>query len=66
MSPLRDRVWFAGEAAHETLWGTVNGAWDSGTRAAEAALRVVAGSPAAAAKEKSQREEKPKRRRRRD
>jgi monoamine oxidase len=43
MTPLRDRVWFAGEAAHETLWGTVNGAWESGTRAADAALRVVAG-----------------------
>lgn len=44
-TPLRDRVWFAGEAAHETLWGTVNGAWNSGTRAADAALRVVAGLP---------------------
>ncbi len=30
---------FAGEAVHETQWGTVNGAWESGTRAAEAALR---------------------------
>ncbi len=41
MEPLRDRVWFAGEAAHETLWGTVNGAWQSGERAAEAALRKM-------------------------
>jgi monoamine oxidase len=41
MTPLRDRVWFAGEAAHETLWGTVNGAWESGNRAAEAALRFI-------------------------
>jgi monoamine oxidase len=41
--PLRDRVWFAGEASHETLWGTVNGAWESGTRAAEAALRFTGG-----------------------
>jgi monoamine oxidase len=65
MTPLRDRVWFAGEASHETLWGTVNGAWDSGTRAAEAALRVVGGLPAAA-KEKPEREQKPKRRKRRD
>ena len=64
MSPLRDRVWFAGEASHETLWGTVNGAWDSGTRAAEAAIRVVGG--AADKKETPAREEKPKRRRRRD
>ena len=31
--------WFAGEALHETLWGTVGGAWESGERAAEAALR---------------------------
>ena len=62
MAPLRDRVWFAGEAVHETLWGTVNGAWESGTRAAEAALRVV-GTPTDS-KEKPAREEKPKRRRR--
>jgi monoamine oxidase len=30
---------FAGEATHETLWGTVGGAWESGERAAEAALK---------------------------
>jgi monoamine oxidase len=41
MEPLRDRVWFAGEAVHETAWGTVNGAWDSGERAAEAALKKL-------------------------
>jgi monoamine oxidase len=41
MEPLRDRVWFAGEAVHETSWGTVNGAWESGVRAAEAALRKM-------------------------
>ncbi|MFN3658456.1 MAG: flavin monoamine oxidase family protein [Pseudolabrys sp.] len=39
MEPLGGRVWFAGEAVHETRWGSVNGAWESGTRAAEAALR---------------------------
>jgi monoamine oxidase len=39
MEPLRDRVYFAGEAVHETAWGTVNGAWESGERTAEAALR---------------------------
>jgi monoamine oxidase len=39
MDPLRDRIWFAGEAIHETLWGTVGGAWESGTRAAEAVLK---------------------------
>ncbi len=37
--PLRDRLFFAGEATHETLWGTVGGAWLSGQRAAEASLR---------------------------
>lgn len=41
MEPLRDRIWFAGEAVHETAWGTVNGAWESGERAAEAALRKM-------------------------
>ncbi|MEZ5819536.1 MAG: NAD(P)/FAD-dependent oxidoreductase [Xanthobacteraceae bacterium] len=34
-------VYFAGEATHETLWGTVDGAWESGERAAEAALRRI-------------------------
>ena len=44
MEPLHDNVWFAGEAAHETLWGTVGGAWESGDRAAEAALRRLGGA----------------------
>jgi len=39
MESLNDRVWFAGEAAHETLWGTVGGAWESGERAADAVLK---------------------------
>jgi len=39
--PVRDRVFFAGEATHETLWGTVGGAWASGERAAEAALKKL-------------------------
>lgn len=34
-------LFLAGEATHETLWGTVDGAWDSGERAAEAALRRI-------------------------
>jgi monoamine oxidase len=34
-------IFFAGEATHETLWGTVDGAWESGERAAEAALRRI-------------------------
>jgi monoamine oxidase len=64
MTPLRDRVWFAGEACHETLWGTVNGAWESGVRAAEAVLRVVGGLPPAM-KSKPEQESKPVRKRRR-
>jgi monoamine oxidase len=39
MEPVRDRLYFAGEAIHETQWGTVGGAWESGERAAEAILR---------------------------
>ena len=27
MDLVRDRLWFAGEAVHETMWGTVAGAW---------------------------------------
>ena len=38
-------MYFAGEAAHETLWGTVDGAWESGERAAEAALRRIGALP---------------------
>jgi monoamine oxidase len=34
-------MFVAGEATHETLWGTVEGAWESGERAAEAALRKI-------------------------
>jgi monoamine oxidase len=34
-------LFLAGEATHETLWGTIDGAWDSGERAAEAALRRI-------------------------
>jgi monoamine oxidase len=37
MEPL-GRIWLAGEAVHETKWGTVEGAWESGVRAAEAVL----------------------------
>jgi monoamine oxidase len=39
MEPLNNRLWFAGEAVHETAWGTVNGAWESGERAADAVLK---------------------------
>lgn len=63
MEPLRDRLWFAGEAVHETAWGTVNGAWESGERAAEAALRKMG----ALQKDEPKRQQKrqPKRSRRR-
>jgi monoamine oxidase len=52
LEPIADDVWYAGEAAHETLWGTVGGAWESGERAADAVLRRLgparAGAPAEA------------------
>jgi monoamine oxidase len=50
------RVWLAGEALHETKWGTVEGAWESGVRAAEAVIDVV--------RRDKPREERPKKRRR--
>jgi monoamine oxidase len=37
--PVAGRLWFAGEAVHETLWGTVGGAWESGEFAANAAIK---------------------------
>jgi monoamine oxidase len=41
-------LFLAGEATHETLWGTVDGAWESGERAADAALaRLTPQKPAA-------------------
>jgi monoamine oxidase len=42
MEPLNNRLWLAGEAAHETLWGNVGGAWESGERAADAVMRAAA------------------------
>ena len=39
----RERLLFAGEAVHETLWGTVGGAWESGERAAAAVVRSLTG-----------------------
>jgi monoamine oxidase len=44
MQPLHERVFFAGEAAHETLWSTVAGASLSGERAAELALKYLSGA----------------------
>ncbi|WP_127091268.1 flavin monoamine oxidase family protein [Aquabacter cavernae] len=43
------RLAFAGEHAHETLWGTLNGAWASGERAAAQAIRALGGGNAALA-----------------
>lgn len=50
-------LFLAGDAAHETLWGTVNGAWESGERAADAALRKIGPSkePPSASKHKPSR-----------
>jgi monoamine oxidase len=42
MEPL-NRMYFAGEAVHETLWGTVGGAWESGERAADAVVKLLGG-----------------------
>jgi len=46
MESVNDRIWFAGEAAHETLWGTVGGAWESGERAADAVVKSFGKKPA--------------------
>jgi monoamine oxidase len=43
MEPLQNRIFLAGEASHETLWGTVAGAWDSGDRAAAEVVRQLGG-----------------------
>jgi monoamine oxidase len=40
MEPVGN-LFLAGEAVHEMQWGTVDGAWDSGERAADAALRRI-------------------------
>jgi len=64
--PVRDAVWFAGEAVHETLWGTVGGAWASGERAADAALRRLAGERQPEAEERRRVRKRKLRRRRFD
>lgn len=40
MEPMGS-VFFAGDAVHDSQWGTVGGAWESGERAADAALRKI-------------------------
>jgi hypothetical protein len=63
MDRIADDIWYAGEAAHESLWGTVGGAWESGERAAEGVLRrlggVKAAAPAAETEVKPRRKGKP-------
>jgi monoamine oxidase len=54
-------MYLAGEATHETLWGTIDGAWESGERAAEAALRRIG----ALKNPEPERETRPTKRRRR-
>jgi monoamine oxidase len=39
MESINGRIWFAGEAVDEALWGTVAGAWESGERAADAVIK---------------------------
>ena len=39
--PIHERIFLAGEALHESWWGTVAGAWVSGERTADAALRQI-------------------------
>jgi monoamine oxidase len=55
-------VFLAGEASHETLWGTVDGAWESGERAADAALKKIGALKEAAPEAAPQRRAKPHRR----
>jgi monoamine oxidase len=50
--PIHEAVWYAGEAAHDRLWGTVGGAWESGERAAAAVLRRLSGVREPAPEEK--------------
>jgi monoamine oxidase len=63
-TPIGGRIWFAGEAVHETKWGTVSGAWESGERAAVAALDQMGMLEKLKPKRRSRREREPPRRRR--
>ncbi|HEX4407987.1 MAG TPA: FAD-dependent oxidoreductase [Xanthobacteraceae bacterium] len=62
--PIADGVWYAGEAAHETMWGTVGGAWESGERAADAVLRRL--GPAKSESPQAEAAPKPRPRRERE
>src|SRR5262249_9334584 len=41
--PLSNRIFLAGEATHETLWGTVNGVGESGEGAGNAVVKLPGG-----------------------
>jgi len=62
MEPL-GALLFAGEAIHETQWGSVNGAWASGERAADAAIRKLGSTkteaPVGSTKERAKTKKKP-------
>lgn len=66
MEPI-GALFLAGDAVHETAFGTVGGAWQSGERAAEAALRKIGAlkeaapqKPARPVKRKPVRRERPR------
>jgi hypothetical protein len=70
VEPVGGRLWFAGEALHATKWGTVTGAWESGERAADAALRRMGilkepGEAKPARRTRRSEDERPRRKRRR-
>jgi len=62
-APIGARIWLAGEALHESKWGTVEGAWESGERAALAALNQM-GLLKKPEPERPVRESQPRRRKR--
>jgi monoamine oxidase len=66
--PLGGRIWFAGEAVHDSKWGTVDGAWESGERAALAALNQMGfgDKPKPVRSEPERKPKRPVKRRRRD
>lgn len=63
MEPIFDRVFYAGEAAHETLYGTVGGAWESGERAADAAHKGLGAAASARPEPAAQKRKAPAKKR---
>ncbi len=43
--PVGGRIWFAGEAVSQSLWGTVGGAWEEGERAAREVMATLSLRP---------------------